>query len=70
MPPSELSPALGYAGTVKPRNASPAEPEARGNFGRRAKDKGLPIGLQLMGKQFDEKTVLRVAGAYENVQNT
>lgn len=26
---------------------------------------GLPIGLQIMGRPFDEETVLRVAGAYE-----
>ena len=27
--------------------------------------KGLPVGLQLMGKRFDEETVLRAAHAYE-----
>jgi aspartyl-tRNA(Asn)/glutamyl-tRNA(Gln) amidotransferase subunit A len=26
---------------------------------------GLPIGLQIMGKAFDEETVLRVAYAFE-----
>jgi len=26
---------------------------------------GLPVGLQIMGRQFDEKTILRVAYAYE-----
>jgi aspartyl-tRNA(Asn)/glutamyl-tRNA(Gln) amidotransferase subunit A len=26
---------------------------------------GLPIGLQLMGRRFDEATLLRVADAYE-----
>jgi len=26
---------------------------------------GLPIGLQLMGRMFDESTLLRVADAYE-----
>jgi aspartyl-tRNA(Asn)/glutamyl-tRNA(Gln) amidotransferase subunit A len=26
---------------------------------------GLPIGLQIMAKPFDEMTVLRVASAYE-----
>jgi aspartyl-tRNA(Asn)/glutamyl-tRNA(Gln) amidotransferase subunit A len=26
---------------------------------------GLPIGLQLMGRMFDEATLLRVADAYE-----
>ena len=29
---------------------------------------GMPVGLQIMGKAFDEATVLRVAHAYE--QNT
>jgi aspartyl-tRNA(Asn)/glutamyl-tRNA(Gln) amidotransferase subunit A len=28
-------------------------------------DGGLPIGLQIVGKAFDESTVLRVAHAYE-----
>ncbi|MBU5678029.1 Asp-tRNA(Asn)/Glu-tRNA(Gln) amidotransferase subunit GatA [Alkaliphilus sp. MSJ-5] len=28
-------------------------------------DKGLPIGMQLMGKDFDEETLLRVARAFE-----
>lgn len=28
--------------------------------------KGLPIGMQLIGKAFDEKTILRGASAYEN----
>ena len=28
-------------------------------------EQGLPIGLQIMGRAFDEKTVLRVARAYE-----
>lgn len=28
-------------------------------------DKGLPIGMQLMGKNFDEETLLRVARAFE-----
>jgi len=27
----------------------------------------LPIGLQILGKHFDEGTVLRVANAYETV---
>jgi aspartyl-tRNA(Asn)/glutamyl-tRNA(Gln) amidotransferase subunit A len=27
---------------------------------------GLPIGLQLLGRHFDEETVLRAAWAYEN----
>jgi len=26
---------------------------------------GLPIGLQLMGRRFDEATLLRIADAYE-----
>jgi aspartyl-tRNA(Asn)/glutamyl-tRNA(Gln) amidotransferase subunit A len=26
---------------------------------------GLPIGLQILGKPFDEATILRVADAYE-----
>jgi aspartyl-tRNA(Asn)/glutamyl-tRNA(Gln) amidotransferase subunit A len=26
---------------------------------------GLPVGLQIMGRAFDEATVLRVAAAYE-----
>ena len=26
----------------------------------------LPVGLQLMGKPFDEETILKVAYAYEN----
>jgi aspartyl-tRNA(Asn)/glutamyl-tRNA(Gln) amidotransferase subunit A len=29
-------------------------------------DAGLPIGLQLIGRQFDEDTLLRVAAAYES----
>jgi aspartyl-tRNA(Asn)/glutamyl-tRNA(Gln) amidotransferase subunit A len=28
---------------------------------------GLPIGVQFIGKQFDEPTVLRVADAVENL---
>ena len=28
---------------------------------------GLPIGLQFMGRMFDEATLLRVADAYERV---
>ena len=28
----------------------------------------LPVGLQIMGRQFDEKTILRVAYAYEQVR--
>jgi aspartyl-tRNA(Asn)/glutamyl-tRNA(Gln) amidotransferase subunit A len=28
-------------------------------------NKGLPVGLQIMGNAFDEATVLRVAHAYE-----
>ena len=28
---------------------------------------GLPIGLQVMGKQWDEATVLKAAHAYEQV---
>jgi aspartyl-tRNA(Asn)/glutamyl-tRNA(Gln) amidotransferase subunit A len=31
---------------------------------------GLPIGLQLFGRHFDEATVLRVAHAYEQVRET
>ncbi|MGN0438340.1 MAG: amidase family protein, partial [Lachnospiraceae bacterium] len=27
--------------------------------------KGLPIGLQLLGKHFDEKTIIRAAYAFE-----
>jgi aspartyl-tRNA(Asn)/glutamyl-tRNA(Gln) amidotransferase subunit A len=27
---------------------------------------GLPIGFQLIGKMFDESTILRVADAFEN----
>jgi aspartyl-tRNA(Asn)/glutamyl-tRNA(Gln) amidotransferase subunit A len=29
-------------------------------------DDGLPLGLQLIGKAFDEETVLRVAGVLED----
>jgi aspartyl-tRNA(Asn)/glutamyl-tRNA(Gln) amidotransferase subunit A len=29
---------------------------------------GLPVGLQIMGKQFDEPTILRVADAYERLK--
>ena len=29
---------------------------------------GLPIGLQVLGRHFDESTVLRVAGAVEAAQ--
>ena len=28
---------------------------------------GLPVGLQLIGRMFDEATMLRVADAYERV---
>ena len=31
--------------------------------------KGLPIGLQIMGRPFEEETVLRAARAYEMVTN-
>jgi len=31
--------------------------------------KGLPIGLQILGKQFDEETILRVGDFLENVHN-
>jgi aspartyl-tRNA(Asn)/glutamyl-tRNA(Gln) amidotransferase subunit A len=37
---------------------------ARGS-GSPASDGGLPIGLQLMGRRFDEATLLRIADAYE-----
>jgi aspartyl-tRNA(Asn)/glutamyl-tRNA(Gln) amidotransferase subunit A len=30
---------------------------------------GLPIGVQIMGKHFDESTVLRVGAAVEAVQD-
>jgi len=30
---------------------------------------GLPIGLQILGKHFDEKTILRIARAYEQSTN-
>ena len=30
---------------------------------------GLPIGLQIMGRAFDEATVLRVAYAYEQASD-
>ncbi|MCL5283598.1 MAG: amidase family protein, partial [Armatimonadetes bacterium] len=30
---------------------------------------GLPVGMQILGKRFDELTVLRVARAYELVAN-
>ena len=32
-------------------------------------DKGLPIGLQLLGKHFDEKTILRAAYAFEQTKS-
>ena len=31
---------------------------------------GLPIGLQILGKHFDEGTVLRVAHAYEHARSS
>ena len=31
---------------------------------------GLPIGLQIFGRHFDEMTVLRVAAAYEKARMT
>ncbi len=31
------------------------------------KDNGLPIGMQLIGKKFDEQTLLNTAFAYENI---
>ena len=30
---------------------------------------GLPAGMQLLGKHFDEETVLRAAHAYEHAAN-
>jgi aspartyl-tRNA(Asn)/glutamyl-tRNA(Gln) amidotransferase subunit A len=30
---------------------------------------GLPIGMQIIGKHFDETTILRLAFAYEQVTN-
>ncbi|MHB8516593.1 MAG: amidase family protein, partial [Dehalococcoidia bacterium] len=30
---------------------------------------GLPVGLQIIGKPFDETTVLRAARAYERTQS-
>jgi len=30
---------------------------------------GLPLGLQLIGKPFDEETVLRVGGVLESAAN-
>ena len=33
-------------------------------------DRGLPIGLQILGKQFDEETILRVADAVERLHNS
>jgi aspartyl-tRNA(Asn)/glutamyl-tRNA(Gln) amidotransferase subunit A len=30
-----------------------------------ATKKNLPIGLQILGKHFDESTILRIAQAYE-----
>ena len=32
-------------------------------------DKGLPIGMQLIGKKFDEKTILNLAYKYEQAEN-
>ncbi len=32
-------------------------------------DKGLPVGLQLLGKHFDEKTILRAAYAFEQTRS-
>ena len=32
-------------------------------------EKGLPIGMQIIGKRFDEKTVLNVAYRYEQAEN-
>ena len=29
---------------------------------------GLPVGLQIIGKPFDEETVLRLAHAYEQIR--
>ena len=29
--------------------------------------KGLPVGFQIIGKAFDEETVLRVGHAYEKI---
>jgi len=31
--------------------------------------RGMPVGLQIMGKWFDEKTIFQVASFYENVKN-
>jgi aspartyl-tRNA(Asn)/glutamyl-tRNA(Gln) amidotransferase subunit A len=40
----------------------PATPELADHG---ASEGGLPIGLQLTGRQFDEATVLRIADAYQ-----
>jgi aspartyl-tRNA(Asn)/glutamyl-tRNA(Gln) amidotransferase subunit A len=44
----------GDGGPGAPKLGAPASSEG-----------GLPIGLQLMGRRFDEATLLRVADAYE-----
>jgi aspartyl-tRNA(Asn)/glutamyl-tRNA(Gln) amidotransferase subunit A len=31
---------------------------------------GLPVGLQILARHFDESTMFRVADAYQNVSNT
>jgi aspartyl-tRNA(Asn)/glutamyl-tRNA(Gln) amidotransferase subunit A len=33
-----------------------------------ANQQGLPIGLQVLGKHFDEGTILRLAHAYEHAR--
>ena len=33
-------------------------------------DKGLPIGMQIIGNRFSEEKILRAAGSYERLRGT
>jgi aspartyl-tRNA(Asn)/glutamyl-tRNA(Gln) amidotransferase subunit A len=53
------APPLGAASSSEPGSTTPKPGAASSSEG------GLPIGLQLMGRRFDEGTLLRMADAYE-----
>ena len=56
---------LGWTPFCYPFNLTPA---ARLHHPLRADDRGLPIGLQIVGPMFGDALVLRAARAYETVR--